>query len=914
MIEAAPPHESCIKCGLWQTCKHPAIHGRGSMTAEVVFVGEAPGREEDEQGECFVGISGFTLDRAIEAIKLREDQVWRTNVIRCRPPENTLGKKRSRLCAHFLEDEIADIKPRVLVPLGGTALDIIVGGGERISVVHGRILEKDGYLIVPMFHPAHVLRKPSLQKDFERDLYQLKRALVYGKDPPAPVDVRIIRTLPDLLDAAEQITSRGKTSVDFETNFLKPWEHPDPKIGLIGFSLGTHSAAVVPLDHPEAPWEEEERPVVLAVLGMLLTDPAIVRVGQNTKYEITAAKYVLGIDATFARDTLLEFALVDEEAPDKSLDAIAWRHTDLGGYKEELVLPDPEDYLSATLADLAEYNARDVVVTERADDAFLAEMDPARQKILSVLQRVVPVLARMEMAGKAVDPVVVEQLDEEYRSVIAEVEAQMRAWPEVAQAEKTLAQRRLDDEVAKLQEVVAEKVDAAEREKDEKVQARLLKSAEYHANKWARLLEGGPGAAPWSQAFNFRSNDQLQVLFLDAFGYPSTGILTDGGAESTGKDALMVWAQHHAEPRIFRRYRRLATIHSGFIKPVPELLQTTDTRLHASFLLHVARTGRVASRSPNEQNRPRDGTCKLLGVSSVKSMYISRFPGGKLLQGDYSQLELRVLAVASRCKMLLGAYRTGRDVHSQTTLGMFPGLPWEGYAVAKTAAQAAGVDFPALTRSDVDALPFEDRVALAEMAAGWKEKRTTGKRCNFLVSYQGGPARLQAVLAEDGLYKAMDECQGYIETFFRLYPEVVSYMRGVTQRAIDAGGVVTAADGRRRHVAAIITGDEGEKAAAAREAGNFGIQWPAAKLTLVALTTLDEELRAAGARTVIVGTVHDSIQLDAPPDEADDALALLGVIMEAAGRSPEWMPEGWWDPTVPIVADLETVWGEKEEK
>lgn len=939
-----PPIPSCAACGLFRTCHTPNIPGRGATPAEIVFVGEMPAREDDEIGEVYRGLPGQLLSLSLEAAGIPESVVWRTYALRCRAPEGKLTSpaKRTKLCSPFLLAELQAAKPKVIALLGSTAIHAVHGPG-KVEHLHARLYERDGVTIVPMYSPSAVLYDESKKKDWEWDVAALRRAWVYGWQPAAPVDVVVPRTAREVEVLVQEAIARGYTAIDYETNFKRPWAVPEPRLGTFGFSLGPRRAAVVPVEHKDHVWSSSQLDDVLRALAGLLRSPWVRRIAHNAKYETLVSRVLLGIDPVFHGDTMLAHSIVRPGAR-HGLDFLAWEFTDLGGYSEEFesvdlpptphgqepefpgdddALAEEEDaddpldisryseghggqYLEVPLGRLAWYNGRDCVVTEQSDVAMDGMLtDAQKANVLPVVLDLMPVLSGMEQVGKKVDLAVVAELDGVYLQRAADLEVSMRAWPELQKAEQVLAVQRatkdLLETTKRLDEVRAELGEAV-KAGDLAVAKRRDRQEDYWLEK-ARTIGSAieAGAQEWHQPLNFRSVDQLKVLFFEGFGYPKTGILTKAGNDSVGKDSLMIWAEKHTAPKHFRTFRRVLTIHSGFIKPIPQLISVHGC-IHASFNQQVAQTGRLTSTGPNEQNRPRGGTCDALGVPQTKSMYVSRYPGGKQINGDYSQLELRVLAVASKCEAMLTAYRIGQDLHWKTTLGMFVSLPHDGYEVLAAADPA----FPVLSADRIGSLPFDLRVELA-MALGKlvKEKRTVGKRCNFLTGYGGSGHRLQAVLAEEGLYLSVEECDAYIDLFFSLYPEIRVYMAGVAARAERDGGIAFAPDGRMRPVPEILSLDRGEKASAGRRAGNFAIQWIAAKLGMIALRILQDELTKRRMRTLIVGTVHDSIQLDAPAEEADDARELLRSSMEAAREHPLWVPKGWWDPSVPIVADID---------
>jgi DNA polymerase-1 len=242
-----------------------------------------------------------------------------------------------------------------------------------------------------------------------------------------------------------------------------------------------------------------------------------------------------------------------------------------------------------------------------------------------------------------------------------------------------------------------------------------------------------------------------------------------------------------------------------------------------------------------------------------------------------------VLASASQDTRLIEAYQRGWDLHAVTTLRFFHDLP-------------DGCD---------DAAYQACLKIAAQDAVQWKVERSIGKRCNFLTGYGGSGLRLQALLAEQGIYLSEEECDRYVELFFEVYPGVRTYMDGVVMAAKANGGNCLAGDGRVRHLPALLAGSPGDMAEASRQAGNHTIQWPAAKLTMLALIRLEARLQQEQLRTLVVGSIHDSIILDSPAGEQDRARDLLKEEMEAAALDPRWMPRGWLDPRIQILADVE---------
>ena len=151
----------CEKCDLCCTRTH-VVFGTGNPNAEVLFIGEAPGRNEDEQGLPFVGRSGQLLDHYLEAIDLsREKNVYIANIVKCRPPQNRDPlPEESKACIPWLRQQFQILQPRVVVCLGRIAAQQMIGPEFLITREHGKFFDKQGTLFMGTYHPAALLRSP----------------------------------------------------------------------------------------------------------------------------------------------------------------------------------------------------------------------------------------------------------------------------------------------------------------------------------------------------------------------------------------------------------------------------------------------------------------------------------------------------------------------------------------------------------------------------------------------------------------------------------------------------------------------------------------------------------------------------------------------------------------------------------
>ena len=170
----------CSRCKLCTLGRRQIVFGVGHPKAPLMFVGEAPGEDEDKQGEPFVGRAGQLLTKIIEAIGLTRDQVYIANVIKCRPPGNRNPEPDEvAACEPFLFRQIETIKPRVIVPLGKFAAQSLLKTTDPITRLRGREFQYRGTVLIPTFHPAYLLRNPSAKREVWEDMKKV-RALLQG--------------------------------------------------------------------------------------------------------------------------------------------------------------------------------------------------------------------------------------------------------------------------------------------------------------------------------------------------------------------------------------------------------------------------------------------------------------------------------------------------------------------------------------------------------------------------------------------------------------------------------------------------------------------------------------------------------------------------------------------------------------
>jgi DNA polymerase len=169
----------CTRCKLHRLGRRQIVFGVGNPSADLMFVGEAPGADEDVQGIPFVGRAGQLLTKIIEAIGLRRDEVYIANVIKCRPPENRNPEPDEvETCEPFLFQQIDRIQPKVIVALGTFAAKALLKTQDPISRLRGRAFDYRGATLIPTFHPAFLLRSPERKRDVWEDMKKVRALLL----------------------------------------------------------------------------------------------------------------------------------------------------------------------------------------------------------------------------------------------------------------------------------------------------------------------------------------------------------------------------------------------------------------------------------------------------------------------------------------------------------------------------------------------------------------------------------------------------------------------------------------------------------------------------------------------------------------------------------------------------------------
>lgn len=165
--------KQCRKCRLCENRKN-VVFGVGNREADIMFIGEGPGADEDAQGEPFVGKAGKLMNMAFDMLGVKRKEVYIANIVKCRPPNNRNPQDdEAENCLDYLRNQVILVKPKIIVLLGSVALKNVLGKEYGITASRGKWLERKGILYMPTWHPAALLRDENKKIDFIKDLKQV---------------------------------------------------------------------------------------------------------------------------------------------------------------------------------------------------------------------------------------------------------------------------------------------------------------------------------------------------------------------------------------------------------------------------------------------------------------------------------------------------------------------------------------------------------------------------------------------------------------------------------------------------------------------------------------------------------------------------------------------------------------------
>lgn len=670
------------------------------------------------------------------------------------------------------------------------------------------------------------------------------------------------KTMADVKKVVKYCKMTGYCAHDYETSGHHSSDHRGyPTCISIAFQPGY--AYVIPLAHKDSPLRKGNKwKRILKYIGReLIQNDRIVKVAHNFKFEHGWwLKYGIRPRGVIL-DTMLMKYLLNEKRPHdlKSLAYSFFPQYANYSIKGEDTERTPEEVVqfwsNVPLETLAPYNALDSDLCLRL--AIYLEQRIREcgfyQLYRNLLEMASYNLAEVESRGYLVDRPYLDGLCESYKTKIEEAEAKMYAVPSLIKYNKKrvkAAKKALLDGLLEQIEIKTNKLDSTT---DKKKLGSLQRSITNLQKKYDNY-SAGVGLTKKDkeslQPLNLKSVKQLiDFLYYNKYGLrlPIIKYTEDKKTKkptknpATSEDVLLELKDKDETGFIetLLKYREITKLYSTYIVGIRDILNPDNT-LHGSFLIHGTVTGRLSSRNPNLQNMPRDTTAK-----DIKYMFVC--PKGKvMMQLDYSQAELRVVAGWSQDKQMLEWFRVGHDIHLATACKKYKISYEDAYKIY----------------SNEDDPDFKI----------WKVRRKQAKTIGFGVLYQQGPNHLKESLSTPDHKATKEEAIEFLDEWFDTFPRIRKFVKKQQKFAEEHGYVVSPFGRKRRLPEARNKREQGKYAKALRDAVNAPIQGTASDFALFSSILIREQIMQGKLPASIeqIGTIHDSLMFYLDPKDMND--------------------------------------------
>lgn len=871
-------YADCQNCPL---SDRPCVPSYLPERAQMLVIGEAPGKDEVTAQRPFVGPSGQLLDHAAKLAGIEPSSIARTNAVLCRPEGNATPPYDAVVaCSKRLAHEVNTAGVSVLVPMGNTALSAVDRLSHRTSNNTGTITARRGrwydlahYQVLPTFHPAYVLRNPGAMTQLVSDVQKVARAInPQHKATHKPFNTADVRYIPcddtnkhRVIEYLNRMPDNAILAFDIETNGLQWYGTPSTtadEVLCLGMAWKANQVVIIPIDYLEAYTTEYEISVSFDASIYIAVKHAFKRgkpIAHNGKFDQHGLTQV-DLHPQLYADTMLMHYVLNEEKGTHGLKNLVpeWLDCD-DDYEQRLVhswfeankiKKEDRRYGLLPKENLYEYLAIDVAATlelyKRLQAALEAE-NLADWPYQNVLAPVANAIMHVEENGIKVDVPYLQKLGAYIDRKLAELEA-----PIIARVKADVLEWLAHGNI-----VVP--------------RANWIKSRETYANCIARLRDD----------FNPGSWQQVQVYLYDVLKLKHTkdlGYKTD--PRSTAEDALLsVWPNDTSGfVQQLLEYRRLEKIKGTYVNKLLLMADVND-RVHINYLIHGTEVNRLSATDamhgiprPGDVN-PITGEKDIYGAA-IRGSFIAD-DGNVLIIGDYSQAELRVFAAESGEPTMLEPYNNDEDLHDNTAVMIADGL------------------------ADYFAHHFLD-----DHDGDWqatkacpicKEIRTTAKNVNFGEIYQGGAYGIWSMLGGKIPLKFV----AAVLKIKRERQKVAANWKETQFRKARSQGFVQTRFGFMRRFPLIVEDnlDEIKKACV-----HFPIASGASILTLLSIVALDN----AGVK--VCGTWHDSIIAECAIEQAEYVAHLMQSTMQSLGE--RWYPEVKWKADIDRNKDgsFPTMW------
>jgi DNA polymerase-1 len=856
--------DKCIKCDLHKTsCSGikgenvlNCIKGVGSKDSKIMIIALSPGSAECDSGIGFSNKDGKKLKECLDKAGISEEEVYLTYLVKCRPPrtkksgeklvERNPLKKEIKACKEHLDKEIAEVNPNVIILLGATVTEVVINK-KGVTSIHGTPYWNEEYstTCIPLYSPGYLFPEVHKQKELDHFIEDLKFAKESSTSEELvtkskiPTNYIFCDTLQKVNGVLKRLKDLDEVVIDIETTGLDP--RNSSLLG-VAFSWKKGTGVYIPFNKwfryydeenydalkyndeqvvveyiPEGKktkkrenagtmcyeleefWDSVSYASIMKDLIPVLINSKLAKTGHNLAFDICYLNLLwnINIEGLMYCTMLADFLPDPERFGGRTLEELTWTHTDMGGYDDGLKGERKVGFKNTDIEDLAMYGCGDVDATLRIKEAQKNPIGPFLDLLYNIAVPFSIVMREIEYNGVQVDVDRINSLCKEYEEKIANHEEKLLNLKDVKEFIKQYEEGQYKDIKRKW------------------LNSKILKK-KYTVEEYFQKNV---------KSFNYGSPIQLREL-LKFIGL-DTGKETDSGLMSTDEKALLGLKGKHKMLDHFLELRHLKKIHSTYLKPIPELAQM-DGRLHTSYRLDRAATGRSTSSKPNLQNIP-----KKKNGNAIRDYFVAS-SGNVLIESDLKQIEYRILA-----------HYVNDDRQIQDIVD--------------------GLDIHRLIASESYGIP-EEQVT--------KEQRENAKSVTFGVPYGRSSYSLAA---EFGM--GVDEAEDFRKALLNRYPKVFKWIEATIKHAKNVKYIKTYF-GRIRFLPNMDHKDVKKAEAETRKVIATCIQGTAADVLATYMINIRQRLLDMNSKAKMVLTVHDSLFLDTPKEEVPAITAMLREEME----------------------------------
>lgn len=856
------------------------MEGVGPAHARVMVVLDEPSADEDRLGQTAVGAGARWIRKLIRDNGGNPDLYFWTYAVKCRSPDEGLDMRGASYCSKFLVQEVLRVQPDIIVAVGSLPTKLLIGKSDASVLQYNGVATKAkvggrDVVVYPLWSPGYVTRNDHLGPKYgeavaemvaftkgERHLREDGSLYEMVNTPEAAIAL-CQRLLAELGERPKR-----KIECDLETSNLNPYL-PGQRISVVSLCVDEAKGYGIPYNHDDVPWTDEQRArfVDEGLRPLLQHRQARLR-WHNGKFDAPWVRVHMGFwPRDLVEDTMLSHYASDENI-EHGLKPLCLRYTDMGDYDAELDAylkahfpSDAPRYDLVPWSIIGKYAAMDTVGARKLGRAVRAHInDQGDPAVATLAYRVLPAysaaLTRLEYNGCHIDmafgqaalPVFEENEKKSYAAILAE--------PVVRKFQRNKEQ-------------------AAR----EKIAAGWKVPAPGSKRKMKTLADLAPVEERRYFKFSLDSPDQMQELLFSPlyYGHPVIGY-SDSGQPSTDKETMSELAILGSPiAKRITEFRLDTKLNNSYLKPILETCGAqVEPLLHPHLLIHGTKTGRLSCKDPNLQATPNKG------AGYIKRLIDSRYGDeGVIIQADYSQVELRILACISGDKGMIQAFIDDEDLHILTACLLLD-----------------------ITKEQYEAMPKAEQKVI----------RTIAKRINFGIPYGVAGPGISGMLAGEGIKRDADTCEGYIDKFFREKPKVARWIKLVGESTAE-DAISRSLFGRQRRLEQVRSAINSIVNRAQRQAINHPIQSTSADMTMTSLVLMDHEicLRAGWDPDLLyptierpsfaptpgwervhpILTVHDSIVYDAHKSMAAAVVEMCARVMpNVVDLAPAvWGPE-----------------------